>query len=61
MYCTESALAGAVYPVLRVWTGLSMKANTTVLGSGKIEQFLNSKSQMLKLRNPVFSPFMLLQ
>ena len=32
-----------------------------VLGSGKIEQFLNSKSQMLKLCNPVFSPFMLLQ
>ena len=25
---TESAQAGAVYPVLRVWTGLSMKANT---------------------------------
>ena len=25
---TESALAGAVYPVLGVWTGLSMKANT---------------------------------
>ena len=28
-----------------------------VLGSGKIEQVLNSKSQMLKLCNPVFSPF----
>ena len=27
-FTTESALAGAVYPVLRVWTGLSMKANT---------------------------------
>jgi len=27
-FITESALAGAVYPVLHVWTGLSMKVNT---------------------------------